>query len=101
MVSNQSAPNSLSWLIELSHEIKWFYSEWFQTSLTNVSVLTLQIRDDNKKMHPCLTFFNNMSEEEKNFDITMAYETLRYGPRSIGNVYLYNPCVISLSLLMC
>ncbi|XP_072031407.1 LOW QUALITY PROTEIN: ryanodine receptor 2-like [Amphiura filiformis] len=35
------------------------------------------IRDDNKKMHPCLTFFNSMSEEEKNFDITMAYETLR------------------------
>ncbi|PIK56124.1 ryanodine receptor [Apostichopus japonicus] len=35
------------------------------------------VRDDGKKVHPCLTFFANLSEQEKNFDITMAYETLR------------------------
>ncbi|XP_033625850.1 ryanodine receptor 2-like [Asterias rubens] len=35
------------------------------------------VRSDTKKSHPCLTFFYNMTEEEKNFDSTMAYETLR------------------------
>ncbi|KAJ8044966.1 Ryanodine receptor 2 [Holothuria leucospilota] len=35
------------------------------------------VREDSKKVHPCLTFFANLSEQEKNFDITMAYETLR------------------------
>ncbi|XP_078000970.1 ryanodine receptor 2-like [Glandiceps talaboti] len=35
------------------------------------------VRDDTKKTHPCLCPFNNLSEEERTFDITMAYETLK------------------------
>ncbi|XP_041469245.1 ryanodine receptor 2-like isoform X1 [Lytechinus variegatus] len=35
------------------------------------------VRDDAKKVHDSLMFFSSLSEQEKNFDITMAYETLR------------------------
>ncbi|XP_070577063.1 ryanodine receptor 2-like isoform X7 [Ptychodera flava] len=35
------------------------------------------VRDDAKKTHPCLCPFNSLTEEERTFDITMAYETLK------------------------
>lgn len=72
-------------------------------SLVSFSVL-LQVREDSKKVHPCLTFFANLSEQEKNFDITMAYETLRYiqlyDKQCILCIHVCNVCLVQILYLM-
>lgn len=35
------------------------------------------ILDDKKKTHPCLTFYENLSEEDKDYDRTTAMEAIK------------------------
>lgn len=37
-----------------------------------------QIRDDNKRQHPCLVDFSKLPETEKNYNLQMSTETLKY-----------------------
>lgn len=41
------------------------------------SVTFLQIRDDNKRHHPCLVEFSKLPETEKNYNLQMSTETLK------------------------
>lgn len=43
----------------------------------NVSLFQ-KFRDDNKKLHPCLVDFQSLPEPEKNYNLAMAGETLKY-----------------------
>lgn len=42
------------------------------------SSLSRQIRDDNKRQHPCLVDFSKLPETEKNYNLQMSTETLKY-----------------------
>lgn len=44
----------------------------------SVAVLLSQIRDDNKRQHPCLVDFSKLPETEKNYNLQMSTETLKY-----------------------
>ncbi len=37
-----------------------------------------QFRDDNKKLHPCLVDFQSLPEPEKNYNLAMSGETLKW-----------------------
>lgn len=37
----------------------------------------LQIRDDNKRQHPCLVDFSKLPETERNYNLQMSTETLK------------------------
>lgn len=37
-----------------------------------------QFRDDNKKLHPCLVDFQSLPEPERNYNLQMSGETLKY-----------------------
>lgn len=39
---------------------------------------SLQFRDDNKKLHPCLVDFQSLPEPEKNYNLQMSAETLKW-----------------------
>lgn len=43
------------------------------------SLFSSQIRDDNKRQHPCLVDFSKLPETEKNYNLQMSTETLKYG----------------------
>lgn len=49
-------------------------------SITSISALLFlyKFRDDNKKMHPCLVDFQSLPEPEKNYNLAMSGETLKY-----------------------
>lgn len=53
-----------------------------ETLKTSDSV-PLQVRDDNKRQHPCLVDFTKLPETEKNYNLQMSSETLKYG-RPVG-----------------
>lgn len=38
---------------------------------------TSQIRDDNKRQHPCLVDFAKLPETERNYNLQMSSETLK------------------------
>lgn len=40
--------------------------------------LPSQFRDDNKKLHPCLVDFQSLPEPERNYNLQMSGETLKY-----------------------
>lgn len=37
----------------------------------------LQVRDDNKRLHPCLVDFHSLPEPERNYNLQMSGETLK------------------------
>ena len=37
----------------------------------------LQVRDDNKRLHPCLVNFHSLPEPERNYNLQMSGETLK------------------------
>jgi len=37
----------------------------------------MQVRDDNKKLHPCLVDFQGLPDPEKNYNLAMSGETLK------------------------
>lgn len=41
-----------------------------------------QFRDDNKKLHPCLVEFQSLPEPERNYNLQMSGETLKWVYRS-------------------
>ncbi|CAB1315998.1 unnamed protein product [Coregonus sp. 'balchen'] len=47
------------------------------TAFTPCPVDTVQFRDDNKKLHPCLVDFQSLPEPEKNYNLAMSGETLK------------------------
>lgn len=36
-----------------------------------------QVRDDNKRQHPCLVEFSKLPEQERNYNLQMSLETLK------------------------
>ena len=38
---------------------------------------SLQVRDDNKRQHPCLVEFSQLPEQERNYNLQMSLETLK------------------------
>lgn len=49
---------------------------WRPDSSMLPSVL-LQVRDDNKRQHPCLVEFSQLPEQERNYNLQMSLETLK------------------------
>lgn len=43
----------------------------------NIISIYFQYRDDVQKKHPCLTTFERLPASERQYDITLAFETLR------------------------
>ncbi|KAF6780008.1 hypothetical protein AHF37_01425 [Paragonimus kellicotti] len=41
------------------------------------TVRTSHRRDDQQKLHPCLTTFNKLPNQDRQYNVTLAYETLR------------------------
>lgn len=39
-----------------------------------------QVRDDNKRQHPCLVEFCKLPEQERNYNLQMSLETLKWVP---------------------
>lgn len=37
-----------------------------------------QVRDDNKRQHPCLVEFSKLPEQERNYNLQMSLETLKW-----------------------
>ncbi|EGW04831.1 Ryanodine receptor 2 [Cricetulus griseus] len=48
-----------------------------QAAFTPVPVDTSQVRDDNKRQHPCLVEFCKLPEQERNYNLQMSLETLK------------------------
>ncbi|MGH0130872.1 UNVERIFIED_CONTAM: hypothetical protein FKN15_018335 [Acipenser sinensis] len=48
-----------------------------QASFVPMPVETGQVRDDNKRQHPCLVDFSKLPETEKNYNLQMSTETLK------------------------
>ena len=48
-------------------------------SVINIRLIahSLQFRDDNKKLHPCLLDFHSLPEPERNYNLQMSAETLK------------------------
>src|SRR4029434_11010424 len=44
----------------------------------SLSLRLSEFRDDKKKLHPCLVNFAGLPEPEKNYNLAMAGETLKY-----------------------
>lgn len=40
-------------------------------------LLSPQVRDDNKRQHPCLVDFVKLPETERNYNLQMSSETLK------------------------
>lgn len=43
----------------------------------NLTLGFLQVRDDNKRLHPCLVDFHSLPEPERNYNLQMSGETLK------------------------
>ena len=43
-------------------------------------------RDDEYMLHPCLTQFERLPPAEKRYDVQLALQTLKYGPRGGGGL---------------
>lgn len=43
----------------------------------NLTLGFLQVRDDNKRLHPCLVNFHSLPEPERNYNLQMSGETLK------------------------
>lgn len=43
-----------------------------------MSLFVLQVRDDNKRQHPCLVEFSKLPEQERSYNLQMSLETLKY-----------------------
>lgn len=55
-------------------------SQGWRSRVTVVRELTvgfLQVRDDNKRLHPCLVDFHSLPEPERNYNLQMSGETLK------------------------
>lgn len=37
----------------------------------------MQVRDDNKRQHPCLVEFSRLPEQERSYNLQMSQETLK------------------------
>ncbi|GCB66000.1 hypothetical protein scyTo_0014941, partial [Scyliorhinus torazame] len=48
-----------------------------QASFIPKPVDTSQVRDDNKRQHPCLVNFDKLPEQERNYNLQMSLETLK------------------------
>ncbi|PNI55288.1 RYR2 isoform 3 [Pan troglodytes] len=48
-----------------------------QAAFTPIPVDTSQVRDDNKRQHPCLVEFCKLPEQERNYNLQMSLETLK------------------------
>ena len=40
-------------------------------------LLSAQVRDDNRRQHPCLVDFTKLPETERNYNLQMSSETLK------------------------
>lgn len=51
----------------------------FQSSCVSVEdLMFFQVRDDNKRQHPCLVEFSKLPEQERSYNLQMSLETLKY-----------------------
>uniref|UniRef100_A0AAZ3R9A1 Ryanodine receptor Ryr domain-containing protein n=1 Tax=Oncorhynchus tshawytscha TaxID=74940 RepID=A0AAZ3R9A1_ONCTS len=44
---------------------------------TTDNAVVLQVRDDNKRQHPCLVEFSKLPEQERSYNLQMSLETLK------------------------
>lgn len=54
--------------------------------------LPSQFRDDNKKLHPCLVDFQSLPEPERNYNLQMSGETLKYVCGGWGSARASHAC---------
>lgn len=59
------------------HELTYTYIIYLPLWVKNYD-FSLQFRDDNKKLHPCLVDFQSLPEPEKNYNLQMSAETLKW-----------------------
>ena len=50
---------------------------WGGKRSQGVTLGFLQVRDDNKRLHPCLVDFHSLPEPERNYNLQMSGETLK------------------------
>lgn len=48
-----------------------------EKGIQNLTLGFLQVRDDNKRLHPCLVNFHSLPEPERNYNLQMSGETLK------------------------
>lgn len=48
-----------------------------ETYTNDTQLLSPQVRDDNKRQHPCLVDFTKLPETERNYNVQMSSETLK------------------------
>ena len=54
-------------------------SKWSnRRTSSKTTMVCVQVRDDNKKLHPCLVDFQGLPEPEKNYNLAMSGETLKW-----------------------